>query len=255
MRVEGHTFVVTGAASGLGAACTARLAARGANVVACDLAFEGAQATGGDADDSILKVGMDVTRERDVSQAIEAGLHRFGVLHGAVSCAGVTHAEKVTHRDGAHDLGSFRRVFEVNVFGVFNVVRLVATAMAENEPDARGERGVFVNTASIAAFDGQRGLCAYSGSKAAVAGMTLPFARDLASLGMRVVAIAPGTMATPMLDSLSDQVKQALAEQVPFPSRLGDPDEFAHLVQHIIENGYLNGEVIRLDGALRMPMG
>jgi len=247
--------MVTGAASGLGAACVARLTSQGARVVACDLAFETHKGTPGEEADSVLYRTVDVTRERDVSEAVDAGIERFGALHGAVSCAGITHAEKVTHRDGAHDFESFRRVFEVNVFGVFNVVRLAATAMAGNQPDEQGERGVFINTASIAAFDGQRGLCAYGGSKAAVAGMTLPLARDLASLGMRVVAVAPGVMATPMLNNLPEAVKQALAEQVPSPSRLGDPDEFARLVQHIIENGYLNGEVIRLDGALRMPMG
>ena len=244
MQIEGSTFLITGGGSGLGAATASLLEESGANVVVADLKGEG-----GDS----RFVQTDVTDETSVQGAVGTALERFGALHGAINCAGVASAEKTLGRQGPHSLESFTRVVQVNLIGTFNVVRLAAEAMAKNEPTgADGERGVIVNTASVAAFDGQVGQVAYAASKGGVVAMTLPVARDLASLGIRVVAVAPGIFATPMMAGLPEAARESLGKQVPFPSRLGRPEEYAALVRHIIENRMLNGEVIRLDGAIRM---
>ncbi len=245
MEIRGHAFLVTGGGSGLGAATARTLEGEGANVVVADLRGEGA---GPDA----RFVEADVTDEGSVKGAIDVALENFGALHGAINCAGTASAEKVLGREGPHSLESFSKVVEVNLVGTFNVVRLAAEAMARNEPTEGGERGVIVNTASVAAFDGQIGQVAYAASKGGVAAMTLPVARELARHGIRVVAIAPGIFDTPMLAGLPEAARESLGEQMPFPSRLGRPEEFAALVHHIIENEMLNGEVIRLDAAIRL---
>jgi NAD(P)-dependent dehydrogenase (short-subunit alcohol dehydrogenase family) len=245
MEIEGRTFLVAGGGSGLGAATAGMLAGEGANVVVADLAGE---AAGGES----RFVETDVTDEESVRGAIEEALDAFGSLHGAINCAGVASAEKVLGREGPHSLESFSRVVQVNLVGTFNVVRLAAEAMAKNEPDESGERGVIVNTASVAAFDGQIGQVAYAASKGGVVALTLPVARELAALGIRVATTAPGIFDTPMMAGLPEAARESLGKQVPFPSRLGRPEEYAALVRHIIENEMLNGEVIRLDGAIRM---
>lgn len=241
MELRGRTFVVTGGGSGLGAATARALEEGGANVVVADLKGEGPRF-----------VETDVADEGSVREAIGAAREEFGALHGAVNCAGVASAEKTLGREGPHSLESFMKVVEVNLIGTFNVVRLAAEAMAENEPTPGGERGVIVNTASVAAFEGQIGQAAYAASKGGVVSLTLPLTRELASYGIRVVAIAPGIFDTPMMAGLPEEARESLGNQVPFPSRLGKPEEYAALVRHIIENEMLNGEVIRLDGAIRM---
>jgi NAD(P)-dependent dehydrogenase (short-subunit alcohol dehydrogenase family) len=245
MEARGRTFLVTGGGSGLGAATARMLESRGANVVVTDLRGEG-------AGPNARFVRSDVTDEGSVKGAINVALENFGALHGAINCAGIASAEKVLGREGPHPLESFSKVVEVNLVGTFNVVRLAAEAMARNEPTEGGERGVIVNTASVAAFDGQIGQVAYAASKGGVAAMTLPVARELARHGIRVVAIAPGIFDTPMLAGLPEAARESLGKQMPFPSRLGRPEEFAALVHHIIENEMLNGEVIRLDAAIRL---
>ena len=245
MDLRGRTFLVTGGGSGLGAATARMLEGEGANVVVADLRGE---APGRDS----RFVETDVTDEGSMKRAIDAALDGFGGLHGAINCAGIASAEKVLGREGPHSLASFSKVVEVNLVGTFNVVRLAAEAMAKNEPARSEERGVIVNTASVAAFDGQIGQVAYAASKGGVAAMTLPAARELARHGIRVVAIAPGIFDTPMLARLPDAARESLGRQMPFPSRLGRPEEFAALVRHIIENEMLNGEVIRLDAAIRL---
>ncbi|MCA1848139.1 MAG: 3-hydroxyacyl-CoA dehydrogenase [Actinobacteria bacterium] len=245
METQGRTFLVTGGGSGLGAATARMLEGEGANVVVADLRGE-------DAGPNTRFVRSDVTDEGSVKDAIDAALQGFGALHGAINCAGIASAEKVLGREGPHPLESFSKVVEVNLVGTFNVVRLAAEAMARNEPTEGGERGVIVNTASVAAFDGQIGQVAYAASKGGVAAMTLPVARELARHGIRVVAIAPGIFDTPMLAGLPEAARESLGKQMPFPSRLGRPEEFAALVHHIIENEMLNGEVIRLDAAIRL---
>ncbi|MCY1298784.1 putative oxidoreductase [compost metagenome] len=197
-------------------------------------------------------VKADITREEDARAAVAVAREAFGGLHGLINCAGIAPAEKVVGRNGAHGLDSFRRVIEVNLIGSFNMLRLAAEAMAQGEPNAEGERGVIINTASVAAFDGQMGQAAYSASKGGVAAMTLPVARDLARSGIRVMCIAPGIFETPMMAGMPQEVQDSLAANVPFPPRLGRPAEYAALARHIIENSMLNGETIRLDGALRM---
>lgn len=245
MEAQGRTFLVTGGGSGLGAATAGTLAEAGANVVVSDLKGE---AAGGNT----RFVETDVTDEASVRSAIDTAIEEFGGLHGVVNCAGIAIGEKTLGRDGPHALDSFSKVIQVNLIGTFNVIRLAAEAMARNEPTGGGERGVIVNTASVAAFDGQVGQAAYSASKGGVVSMTLPMARDLASIGIRVVTIAPGIFETPMLAGLPEEARDSLGKQVPFPSRLGRPEEYAALARHIIENEMLNGEVIRLDGAIRM---
>jgi NAD(P)-dependent dehydrogenase (short-subunit alcohol dehydrogenase family) len=252
MQVAGHTFLVTGGASGLGAATAHRLAAAGANVVICDVGEEQGSKLAAELGKRALFITADVTNEAQVTQALAAARKRFGSLHGAVNCAGIAPGERVLGKSGPHRLDTFRRAVEINLVGTFNVLRLAAQAMESNAPDAEGERGVIINTASIAAFDGQVGQVAYSASKAGVAGLTLPAARELARFGIRVMTIAPGIFETPMVAAFTPELQQALAAQIPFPPRLGKPDEFAALVEHIIVNPMLNGEVIRLDGALRM---
>ena len=253
MQIAGRTFLVTGGASGLGAATARRLAAAGGNVVICDVSVEHGMRLADELGARAVFAAADVTDETQVAEAVAAARGKFGALHGAVSCAGIAPGERILGKSGPHRLDTFRRAVEINFVGTFNVLRLAAQAMERNAPDAGGERGVIINTASIAAFDGQIGQAAYSASKAGVAGLTLPAARELARFGIRVMAIAPGIFDTPMVEAFSPELQQALAAQIPFPPRLGKPDEFAALVEHIIVNPMLNGEVIRLDGALRMP--
>jgi NAD(P)-dependent dehydrogenase (short-subunit alcohol dehydrogenase family) len=252
VQIAGHTFLITGGASGLGAATARRLAAAGARVLICDVSGEQGNRLAGELGERALFKAADVTDESQVAAAVAAARARFGAVHGAVSCAGIAPGERVLGKDGPHRLDTFRRAVEINLVGTFNVLRLAAQAMESNAPDAEGERGVIVNTASIAAYDGQIGQAAYGASKAGVAGLTLPAARELARIGVRVMTIAPGIFETPMVAGFSPGLQEALAAQVPFPRRLGKPDEFAALVEHIILNPMLNGEVIRLDGALRM---
>jgi NAD(P)-dependent dehydrogenase (short-subunit alcohol dehydrogenase family) len=245
MEVRGRTFLVAGGGSGLGAATAQSLAREGANVVVADLKGE---AEG----ENVRFVETEVTDEGSVKGAIDAALGGFGGLHGVVNCAGIASTEKVLGREGPHSLESFSKVVEVNLVGTFNIVRLAAEAMVENEPTESGERGVMVNTASVAAFDGQIGQVAYAASKGGVVAMTLPVARELARHGIRVMTIAPGIFDTPMLAGLPEAARESLGEQVLFPQRLGRSEEFAALVGHIIENQMLNGEVIRLDAAIRL---
>lgn len=252
MELTGRTFIVTGGASGLGRATVELLVESGARAVIADVNRQAGEELAASLGEAVRFVHTDVTREEPVREAIRVAREELGGLHGAINCAGIGIAMRVLTRYGPHDLDSFRRVIEVNLVGTFNVIRLAAQAMAENEPNAEGERGVIINTASVAAFEGQIGQAAYSASKGGVVGMTLPIARDLASLGIRVVTIAPGIFDTPLMAALPEPARQSLAEQVPFPKRLGRPREYALLVRHIIENPMLNGETIRLDGALRM---
>jgi NAD(P)-dependent dehydrogenase (short-subunit alcohol dehydrogenase family) len=244
VRIEGHTFLVAGGGSGLGEATTHMLAESGANVVVADLKGEGLP-------ENVRFVETDVTDERAVQSAVDAALE-FEGLHCAINCAGVAIAQKVLGREGPHPLESFERVVRINLIGTFNVVRLAAEAISRNEPSQSGERGVLVTTTSIAAFDGQIGQAAYAASKGGVVAMTLPLARELARSGIRVTSIAPGIFDTPMLAGLPEDARESLGRQVPFPSRLGKPEEYAAMVCHIVENEMLNGEVIRLDGAIRM---
>ncbi|WP_234853416.1 SDR family NAD(P)-dependent oxidoreductase [Paracoccus everestensis] len=239
MELRNSRAIVTGGASGLGAATAAWFREQGATVVILDR----------DAGDDPNHVQADVTSADSTAAAIAQAVDRMGGIDICVNCAGVVIGERTVGRNGPHDLDAFRRVVDVNLIGSFNVLRLAAAEMAGN---GRTENGVIVNTASVAAFDGQKGQAAYAASKAAIAGMTLPLARDLAGLGIRVCAIAPGIFATPMLRGLPPDVQNGLAAEVTFPPRLGDPREFARMAAHIVENAYLNGEVIRLDGALRM---
>jgi NAD(P)-dependent dehydrogenase (short-subunit alcohol dehydrogenase family) len=252
MEIQGRTFLVTGGGSGLGAATARMFAAAGANVLIADVNRAAGEAMTAELGAQARFALADVADEASVQAALSAALEAFGGLHGVVNCAGIGPAERVVGKNGPHSLANFTRVIQVNLIGTFNVIRLAAAAMAENEPTAGGERGVIVNTASVAAFDGQIGQAAYSASKGGVVGMTLPIARELARFGIRVLTIAPGIFETPMLAGLPEAARQSLGQQVPFPARLGRPDEYAALVQHMVENAYLNGEVIRLDGAIRM---
>jgi NAD(P)-dependent dehydrogenase (short-subunit alcohol dehydrogenase family) len=252
MQLQGKTFLITGGSSGLGMATLRRLVAGGANGIIADVNEEAGRALAAELGSAVRFVRTDVTDEASVQTAVSTAVDTFGGLHGAVNCAGVAIAAKLLSSRGIHDLSAFSKVIEVNLIGTFNVIRLAAATISQGEPDEAGERGVIVNTASVAAFDGQIGQAAYSASKGGVVGLTLPIARELAAHGIRVVTIAPGLFETPMLAGLPEKARKSLAEQVPFPSRLGRPDEYAALVQHIVENQMLNGEVIRLDGAIRM---
>ena len=252
MQLQDSTFLVTGGGSGLGAACVRTFAGAGANVVILDVNPETGERLADELGERVRFAQTDVTDEASVQQAVDLARSTFGGLQGAINCAGIGLAERVVGRSGPHPLGPFVKVVQVNLIGTFNVIRLAATAMAEGQPNASGERGVIVNTASIAAFEGQIGQAAYGASKGGIVGMTLPIARELARYGIRVVTIAPGTFDTPLLAALPEPARQSLGQQVPFPSRLGRPDEFAALARHIVENEMLNGEVIRLDGAIRM---
>lgn len=250
MHVKDKVFMVSGAASGLGAATARMLAQAGARLMLVDLNAEALQAQATE-----LEAGFavaDITQADAAQAAVDMALHSFGELHGLVNCAGVVAGEKILGKQGAHSLDSFSRIININLIGTFNLLRLAAEAISKSTANAEGERGVIINTASVAAFDGQVGQAAYAASKGAVASMTLPAARELARYGIRVMTIAPGIFETPMMAGMTDEVRAALSADVPFPPRLGKPEEYAALVRHIIENSMLNGEVIRLDGALRM---
>jgi NAD(P)-dependent dehydrogenase (short-subunit alcohol dehydrogenase family) len=252
MKLAGNTFLVTGGCSGLGEACVRRFVGRGANVVVCDVNDAAGKLLLEELGPRAWFASTDVTSTASVEAAIAAAIENFGGLQGVVSCAGILGASAVVGRDGPHDLNLFSRVVEVNLIGTFNVLRLVAHAMSKLEPDEQGERGVIVNTASVAAFEGQLGQAAYAASKGGVASMTLPVARELARFGIRVVSIAPGIFNTAMIAAAPEAVQDSLQAQTVFPKRLGDPAEFAAFAQHIIENPMLNGSVLRLDGAMRM---
>jgi NAD(P)-dependent dehydrogenase (short-subunit alcohol dehydrogenase family) len=252
MEIAGKVFLVTGAGSGLGAATARTLAAAGAKVVLADVNREAGAGLAAELGAGACFVATDVADEASAVNAVNTANSVFGGLHGLVNCAGVAPAEKVVGRDGAHKLETFARTININLVGTFNMIRLAAEAMMKGEPDAGGERGVIVNTASVAAFEGQLGQAAYAASKGGIVALTLPVARELARSGIRCVTIAPGIMETPMLLGMPAEVQESLGRMVPFPSRMGRPAEFAALVRHIAENSYLNGEVIRLDGAIRM---
>lgn len=252
MKIKDHVFVVTGAASGLGAAVARLLVNEGASVVIADLNQPSGEAIAAELGSAARFALTDVTSENDAQAAVDLALSAFGHLHGLVNCAGIAPAEKVAGRDGPHRLDSFARAVNINLIGTFNMIRLASAAIAKEDPGDDGERGVIINTASIAAFDGQIGQAAYAASKGGVVSLTLPIARELARFGIRVVTIAPGIFETPMMAGFSQEVQQALGAGVPFPQRLGRPAEFSALVKHICENTMLNGETIRLDGALRM---
>lgn len=250
MELQNKTFVVTGGGSGLGAATARVFAEAGAHVAVFDVQEEAGQRVAEEIGGRYFRV--DVTSDEDVKHGVAEAAAAYGGLHGAVNCAGIGVAAKVLGKHGPHSLDVFSRVIQVNLIGTFNVIRCVAAIAAEGQPNADGERGVIVNTASVAAFEGQIGQAAYSASKGGVVGMTLPIARELAQYGIRVAAIAPGIFDTPMLGQLPEVVRQSLGAQVPFPSRLGQPREYGLLARHIVENPMINGEVIRLDGAIRM---
>jgi NAD(P)-dependent dehydrogenase (short-subunit alcohol dehydrogenase family) len=250
MQIKGSIAIVTGAASGLGAATAATLAGAGARIVAFDLNEAGAKATaeklGG------VGFGVDVSSATSVEDAVSEVVKSVGIPSILVNCAGILQGERIVGREGPADLDAFARVINVNLIGTFNMMRVVANAMSKSDPAPSGERGVIINTASIAAFEGQIGQAAYSASKGGVAAMSLPAARELARHGIRVVAIAPGMFGTPMVTALPDEMQQALAANIPFPKRLGDPAEYGRLAMHICENEMINGETIRIDGAVRL---
>lgn len=252
MNIVGRNFLVSGGGSGLGEATARALVEGGANVVIVDIDQENGTRVAAALKEKARFVPTDVTLEESVVAAVGIARETFGSLSGAVSCAGIGPPEKVLGRERPHSLELFRQVVSVNLVGSFNVLRLAAQAMVDNEPDGEGERGIIVNTASIAAFEGQIGQAAYAASKGGIVSLTLPSARELARFGIRVVAIAPGIFDTPLLAGLPDKARHSLGEQVPFPSRLGRSGEFASLVLHVIRNTMINGEVLRLDGALRM---
>jgi NAD(P)-dependent dehydrogenase (short-subunit alcohol dehydrogenase family) len=251
MQIEGRTFLVSGGSSGLGAACVAEFARGGANVVICDVSERGAELER-ELGERVCFARTDVTDGAQVQKAVDTAAARYGGLHGAINCAGIATAERVIGRNGPLPLENFTKVITVNLIGTFNVVRLAAAKMLERPAEPGEDRGVIICTASVAAFDGQIGQAAYSASKGGVAGMTLPIAREFAQHQIRVMSIAPGIFDTPMLAGLPEPARESLGKQVPFPSRLGRPAEYAALARHIVENQMLNGEVIRLDGAIRM---
>lgn len=249
MQIQDNVFIITGGASGLGAATARMIVEAGGKVVLADVQVEAGQALAAELKGTFVK--CDVTSEAD-GQAVVAAAQAMGTLRGLVNCAGVAPAVKTVGKDGPHPLDVFQRTVNINLVGTFNMARLAADAMGKTAATEQGERGIIINTASVAAFDGQIGQAAYASSKAAVAGMTLPMARDLSRSGIRVMTIAPGIFETPMLLGMPAEVQQALGAMVPFPPRLGKPAEYAHLAKTIIENVMLNGETIRLDGAIRM---
>jgi NAD(P)-dependent dehydrogenase (short-subunit alcohol dehydrogenase family) len=253
MKIAGTVALVTGGASGLGAATVRELLAQGGKAMIVDRPQSDGAKLAAELGANAAFVAADVTSDAEVTAAVQQTMEKFGAIHINVNCAGTGAAMKTTSKGGPMPLEIFAKVIEINLIGTFNVLRLCATQMTKNAPNADGERGVIVNTASVAAFDGQIGQAAYSASKGGVVSMTLPIARDLAPVGIRICTIAPGTFDTPMLALLPDPQRQALAAQIPFPPRLGQPPEFASLVRQIVENAMLNGETIRLDGALRMP--
>jgi NAD(P)-dependent dehydrogenase (short-subunit alcohol dehydrogenase family) len=251
MQIDGKTFLVSGGSSGLGAACVTEFARLGANVIICDVSERGADLER-ELGKNVRFVRTDVTDSAQVERAVAAVGEKFGALHGAINCAGVATAERVIGREGPQPLEHFTKVISVNLIGTFNVIRLAAVKMLERSVEPGEDRGVIVCTASVAAYDGQVGQAAYSASKGGVVGMTLPIAREFAQHQIRVASIAPGIFDTPMLAGLPEAARESLGKQVPFPSRLGKPAEYAALARHIVENQMLNGEVIRLDGAIRM---
>jgi len=251
MKIEGSVALVTGGASGLGEATVRRFVSQGGRAVIVDLNADRGKKLAAELGDAAAFVQADVSNPEEVQAAVDRATS-MGTLRAAISCAGIGFGMRTIGKDGTpHDLGVFQKVISVNLVGTFNILRLAASAMAKNEPED-GERGVVVNTASVAAFDGQIGQVAYSASKGGIVGLTLPAARDLSKAQIRVVTIAPGTFDTPLLASLPDEMRAALAATIPHPSRLGRPEEFGALACHIVENSYLNGEVIRLDGSIRM---
>ncbi len=253
MDVSGIGAVVTGGASGLGLATTQELIAAGGRVAILDLPTSAGEEVASGLGSSAIFCPCDVTDEKQVEAAVDRAVETFGSIRVDVNCAGIGWAQRTVTREGPHVLAPFERVVRVNLFGTFNSIRFAADRMSKNDPDDNGERGVIINTASVAAYDGQIGQVAYSASKGGIVGMTLPIARDLASLGIRCVTIAPGLFETPLLGGMPEPARQALAANVPFPKRLGQPPEYAQLARSIVENPMLNGMTIRLDGALRMP--
>lgn len=252
MQIKDGVFVVTGGASGLGAGTARLLAANGGKVVIADLNRAAGEALATELGANARFAETNVSDEASAKAAVDLALSSFGALHGLVNCAGIAVGEKTVGKEGPHALATFKRVIDINLVGSFNMIRLAADAMSKGQPNAGGERGVIVNTASVAAYDGQMGQAAYAASKGGIVAMTLPIARDLSRNGIRVMTIAPGIFETPMLLGMPPEVQEALGKMVPFPSRLGKPAEYAALVKHIVENEMLNGEVIRLDGAIRM---
>ncbi len=253
MDFNQKTFLITGGASGLGGATADTLCELGANVVLLDINSEAGEEKSRELGEQARFCNTDVSSESDVQAAVDEALHSFGALHGAINCAGIVPVAKMLDREGnPHDLELFNKGISVNLIGTFNVNRLAIKEMVKNEPGAEGERGIIINTASIAAYDGQIGQISYAASKGGIVGMTLPLAREMARYGVRVMTLAPGIFDTPMMAGLPEAARKSLGEQVPFPSRLGKPEEFALMVKQIIENPMLNGEVIRLDGAIWM---
>ena len=249
MNIYNKTFIITGGASGLGLATTQTIVANGGNAVVLDVNEEAGRKI---ETDKILFIKTDVTNEEQVQNAIDLTIKNFSNLNGVCNCAGIGPAQRVVGKNGVHSLEFFSKVVSINLIGTFNVIRLATDVMQNNVPDEQGERGIIINTASVAAFDGQIGQAAYAASKGGIVAMTLPIARELARMGIRVMTVAPGIFETPLLASLPQEAQDSLGKQVPFPPRLGRPFEYANLVKHIIENQMLNGEVIRLDGAIRM---
>jgi NAD(P)-dependent dehydrogenase (short-subunit alcohol dehydrogenase family) len=252
MNIKDKTFLITGGASGLGLATAKMVIENGGFAILADINTETGIAAATALGDRARFAQTDVTDEASVQQAVDMALSTFGSLHGAINCAGIGPAERVLGKNGVHSLANFSKVIQINLIGTFNVIRLAAAAMQGNEPAESGERGVVINTASVAAFDGQIGQAAYSASKGGIVAMTLPIAREFARFGIRMMTIAPGIFETPMMANMPEDTKISLGQQVPFPSRLGKPAEYAALAKHILENVMLNGEVIRLDGAIRM---
>lgn len=252
MRLDGRTIIVTGGASGLGGATVEMIVGAGGRAVIVDVNEQAGHAAAARFGDQVRFVKADVASDTDVQRAVDIAVQALGGVHGLVCAAGIAVAERVLPREGVQPLEHFTRTITVNLVGTFNAVRLAAAAMANNTPNDAGERGIIVTTASVAAFDGQIGQAAYAASKGGIVAMTLPLAREFARMGVRVMTIAPGTFDTPLLAGLPEAARESLAQQVPFPPRLGRPEEYAALVRHIFENEMLNGEVIRLDGAIRM---
>ncbi|WP_373893524.1 3-hydroxyacyl-CoA dehydrogenase [Virgibacillus sp. CBA3643] len=252
MNLENHVIVVTGGASGLGEATVRNAISKGTKVIILDMAEEKGERLVEELGEVAYFIKTDVTEASSVQMALDQAVNTFGSIHAVVNCAGVAIAEKTYGKKGAHELASFSKVVQVNLIGTFNVIRLAAEKIASNEPNEDNERGVIINTASVAAYEGQIGQVAYSASKGGIVGMTLPIARDLSTYGIRVMTIAPGLFETPLFEALPEKAKKALGEMTPFPPRLGYPGEYARLTQSIIENPMLNGETIRLDGAIRM---
>jgi NAD(P)-dependent dehydrogenase (short-subunit alcohol dehydrogenase family) len=252
MQIKNSVFLIPGGASGLGAATARHFVAAGGRVVLADLNREAGEKFAASLGAGARFVFADVTDETQMQNAVDTAVHSFGALHGLVNCAGIAPGERVVGKSGPHKLETFSRAININLIGSFNALRLAANAMTKNTPNADGERGVIINTTSIAAFEGQIGQAAYSASKGGIVAMALPIARELAKFGIRVMTIAPGIFDTPMLQGMSDEIRVSLGAQVPFPSRLGQPEEYARLAAFIVENPMLNGEVIRLDGAIRM---